>query len=91
MSAGQSVRILDAIAINVAASIENQNEPRLLDFLEINDPRVLAHLQATIAGIVLKAKIPPEGVDAEWFAEDGDQWRTRCTLPVESRRTSLDR
>jgi hypothetical protein len=70
LSAGQGLRILDSVPVDFGM-IGVPGEPRLLDFLTISEPRVHAHLEATVGAMVLHREMPPDGVNAEWFLTDG--------------------
>lgn len=70
LNAGQGLRILDSIPVAYRTS-NVIDESRLLNHLIIGEPRVHAHLEATIGEMVLYRSLPPDGADAEWFLNDG--------------------
>lgn len=70
LSTGEGLRVLDGIAVDSFPAVAHSG-PRLLDFLTISEARVRAHLEATVGEVVLHTEMPPDGIDAEWFAADG--------------------
>lgn len=86
LDAGSGLRVLDGVAVN-SSPVATHGEPRLLDLLMISEPRVRAHLEATVGAVVLHRELPPDGIDAEWFASDGTEgergarWRLDLAEP----------
>ena len=70
---GTSLERPDATAVDSLTSFDSLGESRLLDYLTISEPRVRAHLEATLAAVVLQREMPPDGTDAVWFAADGTE------------------
>ena len=88
LSAGKGIRILDATVVGFPYSINGDSESRLLDFVAVTEPRVSAHLEATVGATVLHREMPPDGTDMEWFAADGTggergaRWRLDLAEPT---------
>ena len=86
LNAGEGLRVLDSAAVDFL-TVKSHGEPRLLDLLAIREPRVRAHLEATVGEVVLLREMPSDGTNAEWFAaggmggERGARWKLDITEP----------
>jgi len=88
LEAGGGLRVLDANIVDFTPCIDAQGETRLLDFLKIQEPRVHAHLEATIGAVFLYSEMPADGTDTVWFVENGTggergvRWRLALNEPL---------